>query len=202
MTLSSTATRAQLLQRKAEINEQVRAARHKYQLPGATATDADVDHIDNLLSERDRIEVALEQRQTSPGQTRLVQVGQEERTYRADSAVTGAPSFFRDLALSQVYRDPSATERLARHQHEMTVDGRPGTRASVRSAPVLWSALCRRPIWRSSTPKWLVRVVRRGCLHPAPAACGGHDRQHLPHHHWHVCGGSGHPECGSQRNKR
>ncbi len=49
-------------------------------------------------------------------------VGLAERTYRPDHSQTGDASFLVDLARSQVYRDPAASERLARHQHEMAVD--------------------------------------------------------------------------------
>jgi len=92
--------------------------------------------LEGCLQEREAIEVELAKLDAAPalgnfgarGYDRQFRIGQEERTYRPDAEQTGAPSFFRDLALSQVFRDPSATERLAWHQHEMTVDGRPGTR--------------------------------------------------------------------------
>jgi len=127
-TLSTNPTRAELLERKVQITTEIRALRNKLEKPGAVITQAESEKADDLIAERERIDVALEKRQTpSPGYNREIRIGQEERTYRGDEAVTGEPSFFRDLALSQVFRDPAATERLARHQHEMTVDGRPGT---------------------------------------------------------------------------
>jgi HK97 family phage major capsid protein len=88
--------------------------------------------LDGCLAEREQIEVELAKLDaTGVTATRaydqVVRVGQEARTYRPDAEQAGGPSFFKDLALSQVFRDPSATERLARHQNEMAVDGRPGT---------------------------------------------------------------------------
>jgi hypothetical protein len=52
-TISTNPTRAQLLARKSEINSKIREYRHKLDLPGATATQADVTAIDGLLSDRD-----------------------------------------------------------------------------------------------------------------------------------------------------
>jgi HK97 family phage major capsid protein len=51
----------------------------------------------------------------------VVRIGSEAGTYRPDYAQTGEPSFLQDLARAQVYRDPAAGERLARHQREMAV---------------------------------------------------------------------------------
>jgi hypothetical protein len=56
-----------------------------------------------------------------------VRVGAEERTYRPDSAQTGGPSFFRDLALSQIFRIrrlPSGLPVISM----MAVNGAPGMR--------------------------------------------------------------------------
>ena len=61
-----------------------------------------------------------------PAYDQVGRVGQEERTYRADDQRSGKPSFFRDLAMGQVFRDPSADARLARHAHENEVDGLAG----------------------------------------------------------------------------
>ena len=59
----------------------------------------------------------------APSYDRVHRVGKEERTYRPDDQRNGKPSFFRDLAMGQVFRDPSADARLARHAHENEVDG-------------------------------------------------------------------------------
>jgi HK97 family phage major capsid protein len=126
--------RTQLLESKLEINKAIRRLRDKLTKPGATLTNMEEVGLQALVEEREEIELSLEKlnstgvRAPSGGYDRTVRIGQEERTYRPDADQSGGPSFFRDLALSQVFRDPSATERLARHQHEMTVDGRPGTR--------------------------------------------------------------------------
>jgi len=62
-----------------------------------------------------------------PAYDRVARVGAEERTYRPDDQRSGRPSFFRDLAMGQVFRDPSADARLARHAHENEVDGLAGS---------------------------------------------------------------------------
>ena len=61
-----------------------------------------------------------------PAYDQVARVGAEERTYRPDDQRNGKPSFFRDLAMGQVFRDPSADARLARHAHENEVDGLAG----------------------------------------------------------------------------
>ena len=123
--------RASLLESKQDINRSLRRLRDKITKPGATLTQMEEAAMDALIEEREKIEVELARLDATgvklPTYDQVVRIGQEERTYRPDSALTGEPSFFRDLALSQVWRDPSATERLARHQREMAVDGRPGT---------------------------------------------------------------------------
>jgi HK97 family phage major capsid protein len=125
--VSTNPTREQLLSRKVEINSELRSLRNKYSKPGATVSPADDSKAEDLIAELERIELGLEQRKTAtPSYSREIRIGQEERTYRPDTEQTGGPSFFRDLALSQVFRDPRATERLARHAHEMEVDGAPG----------------------------------------------------------------------------
>jgi hypothetical protein len=55
MTLSTTATRAELLQRKSEINKQLVAYRGRI----SSLTDADGAEIERLAEEKDRIDAAL-----------------------------------------------------------------------------------------------------------------------------------------------
>jgi HK97 family phage major capsid protein len=62
----------------------------------------------------------------TPAYDRVARVVAEERTYRPDDQRSGKPSFFRDLALGQCFRDPAAGDRLARHAHENEVDGLAG----------------------------------------------------------------------------
>jgi HK97 family phage major capsid protein len=128
-------TPSELLNRRAQLRDEKRGiARQLEKLPGNAIMPVGIpDRLDDINAELDTIEVHLERagstgvRTAGAGRSQTVRIGQEERTYRPDHQQTGEPSFFRDLALSQVFRDPAATERLARHQHEMTVDGRPGT---------------------------------------------------------------------------
>jgi hypothetical protein len=61
-----------------------------------------------------------------PSYDEVGRVGMEERTYRPDDQRTGRPSFYRDLAMGQVFADPAAGQRLARHAHELEVDGQAG----------------------------------------------------------------------------
>jgi HK97 family phage major capsid protein len=129
-------TQSELLNRRAQLKDETRGiARQLEKLPGnAIVPVGTADRLDDINAELDTIEVHLERAGStgaaSVGRSQTVRIGQEERTYRPDDAQTGAPSFFRDLALSQVYRDPAATERLARHQREMTVDRAPGAQQS------------------------------------------------------------------------
>jgi HK97 family phage major capsid protein len=58
-----------------------------------------------------------------PAYDEVGRVGMEERTYRPDDQRTGRPSFFRDLAMGQCFRDPAAGDRLDRHVRETEVDG-------------------------------------------------------------------------------
>ena len=78
--------------------------------PNAIMTDDETRQFEDSLAEREQIEVELERINGLPSPSRsydrFVRVGQEERTYRPDLRRTGEPSFFRDLALSQVFRDP------------------------------------------------------------------------------------------------
>ena len=126
-------SRADLLQRRVDVNAELRTIRGKYASnPNALMTEAETKHAEQLIAERDELEVELERvdglpAPSKPSYDRTFKIGQEERTYRPDSVQSGGNNFFADLARSQVFRDPSATERLARHQHEMTVDGRPGS---------------------------------------------------------------------------
>jgi HK97 family phage major capsid protein len=97
-----------------------------------------LDTIDDKLAECQK--VALEQdrndaaaRETKPNGVRrptsydgVARVGMEERTYRPDDTRNGRPGFYRDLALGQVFQDPAAGQRLARHAHEVEVDGLAG----------------------------------------------------------------------------
>ena len=129
MTISSTASRADLLARKSEINSELRATRAKLDKPASTITPAEAGRVDQLVSERDLIEVEIERLgerdSVRPAYDQVARVGAAERQYRADDVRTGRPGFFRDLAAAQVSHDPSAGARLARHMSEVEVD-RPG----------------------------------------------------------------------------
>jgi HK97 family phage major capsid protein len=61
-----------------------------------------------------------------PSYDGVARIGMEERTYRPDDTRTGRPGFYRDLALGQVFQDPAAGQRLARHAREVEVDGAAG----------------------------------------------------------------------------
>ena len=61
-----------------------------------------------------------------PSYDRMIRIGGEERTYRPDDHRNGRASFFRDLALGQVFQDPAAQQRLSRHARETEVDGLAG----------------------------------------------------------------------------
>jgi HK97 family phage major capsid protein len=99
---------------------------------GREATE-EVDRIADTIAEAKR--VALEEAEnqrlgaiTIPTDAkrsydRVARIGAEERTYRPDDHRTGRASFYRDLALGQVFQDPAAGQRLARHAREVEVDG-------------------------------------------------------------------------------
>jgi HK97 family phage major capsid protein len=122
---TQTPSKADLLQRRIDINAELRRFRAKYDKPHATETPGDVERIESLAAERDQIEVELERAADNPSRPaydRVFRVGTQEGTYRADYAVVGGHSFLRDLAMGQVLRDPGALDRLARHSREIEVD--------------------------------------------------------------------------------
>jgi HK97 family phage major capsid protein len=121
---TQTRTKADLLQRKAEINSELRAFRNKYDKPGAVEVPGDATTVDNLVAEREQIEVALERGAGNgrPSYDRVFRVGTEAGTYRPDDARSGRHSFLRDLAMGQVLRDPGALDRLASHARQVEVD--------------------------------------------------------------------------------
>ncbi len=60
-----------------------------------------------------------------PAYDRVMRIGSEPRTYRSQAERTGSddePGFIGDLYRNQILGDPSASERIARHGQEMTVD--------------------------------------------------------------------------------
>ena len=109
-----------------EIRTELRGIADAAALDERDLTEVEARRVNALCTRDDQLRAA--DRAVQPGRPaydRVHRVGAEERTYRPDHQVTGAPGFFADLALAQVWRDPAAGERLARHQHETTVD-RPG----------------------------------------------------------------------------
>lgn len=61
-------------------------------------------------------------KRNSERRTASLSVGRNEHTYSPDEDPDGQ-KFLLDVARGQIWNDPAANERLARHQHEMTVDG-------------------------------------------------------------------------------
>jgi HK97 family phage major capsid protein len=93
--------------------------------------DSKLDECKALALEQDRNDAAA--RETKPNGVRrptsydgVARIGVEERTYRPDDTRNGRPGFYRDLALGQVFQDPAAGQRLARHAREVEVDGLAG----------------------------------------------------------------------------
>lgn len=95
--------------------------------------DGQIDAIERTLKEllrqkaEDEYQLQLAREITPTGAQRpaydsVARVGGEARTYRPDDDRAGRPSFLMDLARAQVYRDPSAAERLAQHTREMFTD--------------------------------------------------------------------------------
>jgi len=78
-----------------------------------------------LQEETDRM-TASEQITTTntrtPAYDQVGRVGQEARQYRPDDRRTGRNQFLTDLARAQVFQDPAAGARLARHADETAVD--------------------------------------------------------------------------------
>jgi HK97 family phage major capsid protein len=128
MTLSSTATRAELLQRKSEISKQLVSYRGRI----SSLTEADGAEIERLAEEKDAIELQLERAGStgarSPGRTTTVDLGAtaEDRDRDLSPFVREA----RDEALRAVERvvnsgriEPDAADRvdnLIRHEDTRT----------------------------------------------------------------------------------
>lgn len=100
-----------------ELNRlRVQLSQHESKLAQLRAEQRIDDHVNELQNQFHPTDVR------KPAYDRVARVGVEAGTYRADHAKTGEPSFLMDLARAQVFRDPAAGERLARHQREMEVD--------------------------------------------------------------------------------
>ena len=97
-----TTTKADLLQRRIDINAELRKLRNKYDKPGAVEAPGDLERVEAPAAERDQIELALERAADNPSRPaydRVFRVGRESGIYRADYAVVGGHSFLRDLAM-------------------------------------------------------------------------------------------------------
>jgi HK97 family phage major capsid protein len=105
MTLSSTATRSELLSRKAEINAELRSFRNKLDKPGATVSQADSTTIEDLAAERDQVELALE-RANSTGAPSVSRTA----TVRVGEGTTSRPAADGDLVRLSDGR-PAAVQR-------------------------------------------------------------------------------------------
>jgi HK97 family phage major capsid protein len=129
-----------------------------------------IDTLDDRLREAKSvgIEVSENERLASistptgvrkPQYDEVARVGAEERQYRRDDQRDGRPSFLTDLYFSQIRRDPSAGERLARHGREVEVDNPGYSKRAVNTGAVsgftppqylveLWAELARagRPV--------------------------------------------------------
>ncbi len=96
-----------------------------------TKLDADLGGYDARIAELE-VEKAADEAMTraqaevtptnvrTPKYDEVARVGQEKRTYNPENDKRGG-QFLRDVALSY-FRDPAASERLARHQHEEEVE--------------------------------------------------------------------------------
>lgn len=124
---------------------------------------ADVSRLEGVRAEEaeaDRLANQITPAASSPNErAATVRVGSEARQYRADDAATGRPTFLQDLYRSQVQRDPSASERLARHGAEVEVEHPDFTKRAAGTGAVsgfvppqylvdLWAELARagRPV--------------------------------------------------------
>jgi HK97 family phage major capsid protein len=123
---TQTRTKADLLQRKVEINAELRAFRNKYAKPGVVEVPGDLQAIEDLSAERDQIEVDLERAAGNPSRPsydRVHRVGRDEHQYRPPAERgRDEPSFLTDLYRGQVRGDPAANGRLERHGREIEVD--------------------------------------------------------------------------------
>jgi HK97 family phage major capsid protein len=89
-TLSTNPTRAELLERKVQITTEIRALRNKLEKPGAVITQAESEKADDLIAERERIDVALERLNGLPKPS-------YDRTVRVGEATTSRPAVAGDL---------------------------------------------------------------------------------------------------------
>src|SRR5262245_62076065 len=132
MPFPTTASKADLLARKSDLNASIRALRDKYTRTGQTHLSADDDRqIESLLAEREQVEVAIERANNvntavpaRPAYDRVARVGYEARTYRPDEDPTGK-QFLLDISRNFLFQDPASQERLQRHAQEERVE-RPG----------------------------------------------------------------------------
>jgi hypothetical protein len=112
------------------------------------------ERLDDINAELDTIEVHLERAGStgahSVNRSQTVRIGR--RAHLPSGSAQTAPVVLPGSCLVAGVRDPAATERLARHQHEMTVD-RPSaqqSRAIGTSAVVgLVPPACRRAVRRA-----------------------------------------------------
>jgi hypothetical protein len=84
-TLTKSPTRADLLQRKADIGREIRRFRDKVSRPNAVLSDEDSARVDDLLAERQQLEADLERAGTPPGPA-------QERTFRAGEVGYSPPA--------------------------------------------------------------------------------------------------------------
>lgn len=101
--------------RAAGENSREEIASIKDKLARATAIQAEEREADKLAKETRKTEAP------KPKYDEVARVGSEERTYHKGNDPAGT-AFLRDVALGQLYREPSANDRLTQHMKEERVE--------------------------------------------------------------------------------
>jgi HK97 family phage major capsid protein len=116
--------RAALTPEETERFETLREAGEKAKEEIASVKDKLARATTIQAEEREADKLAKETRQTTapkPKYDQVARVGNEERQYHPGNDPAGQ-HFLRDVALAQVYREPSANDRLNRHMQEERVE--------------------------------------------------------------------------------